>query len=199
MTSLNSNEKEHVEGFNSADKKEEKLLDNEFENENMEVKAEDEEKHPTFKEDTSDFDDQNEEHYQASDFSPTTFATKAENKPEPGLQKTVTERFFSPIKEGSIRSSIFAIASVCLGMGTMAMPLAFSKISLVGGCIFLCVGACLAYWSLCILIESSRKLKTTNYSDSVKESLGTAASKILDISILLNAFGNLLGYMITSN
>ena len=168
MTSLNSNENERVERIISGEeKKDQKLLDNEFENDNMEVKKEDEEKHPTFKEDTSDFDDYQEENYQASDFSPTTFATKAGPngvKPEPGLQKTVTERFFSPIKEGSVRSSIFAIASVCLGMGTMAMPSAFSKISMLGGCIFLIVGACLGYWSLCILIESSRKLKTNNYS-----------------------------------
>lgn len=191
MTSIN--DKENIEGFDSANKKDELLLANEYENEDLEGKGD----ITSPKEDSSNFTDENEENYQGSDFSPTTFNTKP-GKPEPGIQKTFSERFFSPVREGSIRSSIFAIASVCLGMGTMAMPSAFSKISLLGGIIFLCFGACLGYWSLCILIESSRKLKTTNYSDSVKESFGPIASKILDFSILFNSFGNLLGYMITS-
>jgi len=196
MTSVNSIEKKTIEGFDSSDKIKEKLLPNEYENENLDVKEE-----SSVKEDSSNFTEDNheaEKQFQGSDYTPSSLATNNE-KPEPTFQKTFTERFFSPIKEGSIRSSIFAIASVCLGMGTMAMPSAFSKMSLVGGIIFLTVGACLGYWSLCILIESSRKMKTDNYSDSVKKSFGLIPSKILDISILLNSFGNLLGYMITSN
>ena len=39
------------------------------------------------------------------------------------LKKTIWERYFSPMKEGSLRGSVFAISAVAIGTGCFSLPI----------------------------------------------------------------------------
>ncbi len=117
---------------------------------------------------------------------------------KPAFKKTLIERYFSPIKPGSLRSSIFALSCFCMGMGTMALPYAVFRLSFVGGCTMIVISALCGYWSLSILISSAERLESVTYNEAVKKAYGVAMCRILDVSVLLNIIGNLISYTIVS-
>jgi hypothetical protein len=112
--------------------------------------------------------------------------------------KTLTQRLFSPMEAGSLRGSIFAMSSLALGTGCLALPKNFGNMSLVGALLTLCFGSAVAYWSLIIMIEASRKTNVKEYSRLVKESLGNRLALFLDIMILIYIFGILISYQVIS-
>jgi hypothetical protein len=113
-------------------------------------------------------------------------------------RKTLINRMFSKMDEGSLRGSIFAMSSLALGTGCLALPLRFGQMSVVGALIMLILGSMAAYWSLVIMIEASRKTNTMDYSRLVKESLGSKLALLLDIIILIYIFGILISYQVIS-
>ncbi len=112
--------------------------------------------------------------------------------------KTLTQRLFSPMEAGSLRGSIFAMSSLALGTGCLALPKNFGNMSFVGALLTLCFGSAVAYWSLVIMIEASRKTNVKEYSRLVKESLGNRLALFLDIMILIYIFGILISYQVIS-
>ncbi len=132
--------------------------------------------------------------------STSSFLSRDEkgNEIEEPLKRTLFMRYFSPIKQGSVRSSIMAISAVCLGMGTLAIPKVLSQISFVLGLTLIFVGGAVGYWSLNILALASEKIGSNSYSEAVRQTFGTCASIILDLTIILYIFGNLIGYFIVS-
>jgi hypothetical protein len=113
-------------------------------------------------------------------------------------RKSLMNRMFSKMDEGSLRGSIFAMSSLALGTGCLALPLRFGQMSVVGALIMLILGSMAAYWSLVIMIEASRKTNTMDYSRLVKESLGPKLALVLDIVILIYIFGILISYQVIS-
>jgi len=113
-------------------------------------------------------------------------------------RKSLMNRMFSKMEEGSLRGSIFAMSSLALGTGCLALPLRFGQMSLLGALIMLILGSMAAYWSLVIMIEASRKTNTMDYSRLVKESLGSKLALLLDIIILIYIFGILISYQVIS-
>jgi hypothetical protein len=112
--------------------------------------------------------------------------------------KTIYERLFSPMDAGSLRGSVFAMSSLALGTGCLALPKNFGTMSFTGALLTLIFGSAVAYWSLIIMIEASRKTKCTEYSRLVKESLGNKLALFLDIMILIYIFGILISYQVIS-
>ena len=100
-------------------------------------------------------------------------------------RKSLMNRIFSRMDEGSLRGSIFAMSSLALGTGCLALPLRFGQMSVVGALVMLILGSMAAYWSLVIMIEASRKTNTMDYSRLVKESLGPKLALVLDVIILI--------------
>ena len=49
---------------------------------------------------------------------------------ETGSRKSLTERLFSRIEAGSLRGSIFAMSSLALGTGCLALPLQLKNMSI---------------------------------------------------------------------
>ena len=72
-------------------------------------------------------------------------------------RNTLIKRFFSSMEAGSLRGSIFAMSSLALGTGCLSIPLRFSQMGFLAGCIMLVLGGIVSYWSLTIMIEASRK------------------------------------------
>jgi hypothetical protein len=113
-------------------------------------------------------------------------------------RKSLMNRIFSPMDEGSLRGSIFAMSSLALGTGCLALPCKFGQMSFVVALVMLVIGSICAYWSLVIMIEASRKTNTMDYSRLAKESLGPKMALLLDIIILIYIFGILISYQVIS-
>lgn len=116
-------------------------------------------------------------------------------------RKSLYRRLFSSMEAGSLRGSIFAMSSLALGTGCLALPYRFSQMSFLNAIIMLILGAIIAYWSLTIMIEASIKSNTgaNDYSRLVKVTLGTSMALVLDIFILIYIFGILTSYQVMSN
>ena len=112
--------------------------------------------------------------------------------------RTFLNRYFSPIKPGSLRSSIFNLSNVSLGMGTLALPVVLSKVSFVMGMFLIFFSAMIGYYSLNILVKTTILMKCDTYSESVKKTFGPGISKILDVTIIIYQFGTLIAYVIVS-
>jgi hypothetical protein len=115
-----------------------------------------------------------------------------------GSRRSLTERFFSKIEAGSLRGSIFAMSSLALGTGCLALPLQFKNMSLFLALIVVVLSGLAAYWSLSIMIISSIKHKSHDYSKLVFHVYGKCFSMILDITILIYIFGVLISYQVIS-
>ena len=113
-------------------------------------------------------------------------------------RKSLMNRIFSRMDEGSLRGSIFAMSSLALGTGCLTLPFRFGQMSVVGALVMLILGSMAAYWSLVIMIEASRKTNTMDYSRLVKESLGGKLALVLDLIILIYIFGILISYQVIS-
>ena len=112
------------------------------------------------------------------------------------LKKTIWERYFSPMKEGSLRGSVFAISAVAIGTGCFSLPIRCAHIGLIFGVCILLFGAFCAYWSLTSMIHAARKSKEKDYSRIVKESLGKVPATILDSIMVIYIFGVLISYQV---
>lgn len=113
-------------------------------------------------------------------------------------RRTLSKRLFSKMEAGSLRGSIFAMSSIALGTGCLALPQVLDQLSLVIGALLIVLGAVVAYWSMVIMIESSRKTGSTDYSEAVMGSLGPKPALFLDIVVLLYIFGILVSYQVLS-
>lgn len=114
-------------------------------------------------------------------------------------RRSLFNRIFAPMEAGSLRGSIFAMSSLALGTGCLALPKSFNHMSMTVALVILLLGASAAYWSLIIMIEASRKSQITEYSRLVKETLGKCLALFLDIMILIYIFGILISYQVISN
>jgi hypothetical protein len=114
-------------------------------------------------------------------------------------KRTLYQRLFSKMEAGSLRGSVFAMSSLALGTGCLALPQKFEQMSLLAALIVIILGSFAAYWSLTLMIKASNKTKTYDYSRLVKEELGKGPSLMLDIVILIYIIGILISYQCISN
>jgi hypothetical protein len=124
--------------------------------------------------------------------------TDSEGQFEKSSRRSLVERYFSKIEAGSLRGSIFAMSSLALGTGCLALPLQFKNMSLLFALIVLIFSGLAAYWSLSIMILSSIKFKSYDYSKLVFHVFGKCFSMVLDITILIYIFGILISYQVIS-
>jgi hypothetical protein len=113
-------------------------------------------------------------------------------------KKTLYQRLFSKMEAGSLRGSVFAMSSLALGTGCLALPQKFEQMSLLAALIVIILGSFAAYWSLTLMIKASAKTKTYDYSRLVKEELGRGPALMLDIVILIYIVGILVSYQCIS-
>lgn len=114
-------------------------------------------------------------------------------------RKSLFQRYFSKMDEGSLRGSIFAMSSIALGTGCLALPQKFGQMSFLCALLVLVFAACASYWSLKIMIIASKKINCDEYSKCVSQSFGKKASNFLDIVTIIYIFGILVSYQVISN
>ena len=93
------------------------------------------------------------------------------------------------MKEGSIQGSVFALSSIALGTGAFSLPIRCAQIGCFWYSICIFLGAFAAYWTLTKLIESARKVKSEEYSTSVKRIIGKIPAILIDIGLMVYLFG----------
>jgi len=111
-------------------------------------------------------------------------------------RRSIRDRYFSKIEAGSVRGSIFAMSSLALGTGCLAIPIQFQQMSVLAGMIMLVLAAIASYWSLSIMIMASRKSGAKDYSKLVFIIFGKGLSSFLDLIILIYIFGILVSYQV---
>jgi len=125
--------------------------------------------------------------------------TRTEEQDEENVpRKSLMQRFFSPMEEGSLRASIFAMSSLALGTGCLALPQKFGQMSSIVALCTIIFAALSAYWSLKIMIITSKKIKCNEYSKCVSFSFGKKAANFLDIVTIIYIFGILISYQVIS-
>lgn len=113
--------------------------------------------------------------------------------------KPLMNRLFGRMEAGSLRGSIFAISSLALGTGCLALPIRFTQLGLVWALIFLILSSIIAYWSLTLMVKSTiGKTDCYDYSRFVKHTLGKTPAFILDLVIIIYIFGVLISYQVIS-
>ena len=110
--------------------------------------------------------------------------------------RPLINRMFGKMQEGSLRGSIFAVSSLALGTGCLSLPIRFTQVSLAGGLVSLTLGAVITYWTLTLMIKSSKNSKTRDYSRLVSESIGKCPAIFLDATIMLYIFGVLISFQV---
>lgn len=120
-------------------------------------------------------------------------ARKSDEKPD---RKTCLERYFGPIKGGSIRASIITMSIQGLGSGILAIPKKMNEMSFFLCALFIVLSALACYLTMKLLIIASERKKFYNYSEFVKHLYNPSLSVLLDVMIIFNIFGLVTLYQI---
>lgn len=107
------------------------------------------------------------------------------------------KRFFGPIKEGSLRGSIFSLASINFDTSCLSFPLALWNMGLMPGSLLLITISLLSYWSLLILLIAGRKTKIYNYRKLIQTVLGEKMALLSDINNIIFTIGSQTAYIVT--
>lgn len=159
-----------------------------------------------FYDSSSDTENNNENIYGLMMKSNKELEEYAENNPERLIDhedlsnnsRPLIRRVFGRMDAGSLRGSIFAMSSLALGTGCLALPQVFEDMSMVLAIIMIFLGGSAAYWCLSILIIAGQKVQIYDYSRLVKHLFGTALGKTLDIVIMIFIFGIMIAYQVIS-
>jgi uncharacterized membrane protein YkvI len=108
--------------------------------------------------------------------------------------KTLYQKWFSKMDEGSLRASILSITSIALGPGCLSLSAKFKEMGFFFTIMLILLGAFAAYWSLKIMIIASKKMKVDEYGKCASVSLGKYMGWFIDGVILLYIVGVLISY-----
>ena len=105
------------------------------------------------------------------------------------------QKLFSPVEQGDIRSSVFALFSGTVGAGLMSLPQVFSYFGLGGGIIVTLFNAFLAYTSFRALFTAIMKSGKMRFPNLVNYYLGRNAARIFAFCIVAVQFFNMTIYV----
>ncbi len=113
-------------------------------------------------------------------------------------RETCLKRYCSQLEPGSLRSSIFSLSILSIGIGSLALPQKFGQISVLFTVIIIFISSIAGYITLDVLTNAGRKNNLSVYADVVKFYCGPKWQKAFDIVNLLNIFGIILAYQIVN-
>jgi len=114
-------------------------------------------------------------------------------------KKSLWDRYFGKMGEGSIRGSIFNLIIMTVGSSALALAQRFSKMTLLVGIIDIALAASASLWAFNLLIITGLKYKIYDYSKLVKEIYGKTLGYVLDITIIIYVFGIITLYQVICN
>jgi hypothetical protein len=106
-------------------------------------------------------------------------------------------RYFGPIKQGSLRGSIFSLASICFDTTSLSFPYAFYITGLIPGTFIFFLIAALSFWSINLLLKSGRKKNIYNYRNLIETCLGSKMALVSDINNIIFTVGAQCAYIVT--
>ncbi len=116
--------------------------------------------------------------------------------PKDPLKRTMCDKYFSKPGPGSLRSSIFNLSLLAIGVGCLALPQKVGQLSLVLWSILILFAAFSTYLALDIIIEAGRKKELSVYAQVIEEYCGKKWGILYDGTIILYVFGVLITYQI---
>jgi amino acid permease len=127
-----------------------------------------------------------------------SITTKIEEEEEDiSENKDCFQRYFGPIKAGSLRGSIITMASITFGGGCLAFPYAVAQCGPIVGLIIFILVAIVSYYSLYILILAGTRTKIYDYNQLVKITMGDKMLFFSDINNIIVCIGCIMSYQIT--
>lgn len=118
--------------------------------------------------------------------------SEAEN--ETGEKKSIWLRLFGPIKEGSLRGSVLAMASITFGGGCLAFSSAIRDMGLINGLLLFFFIAFISFYTLGILTQAGIKTGIYDYNALIEKYLGHKTVVFSDINNLILCLGVIVGY-----
>mmetsp|Transcript_6169 Transcript_6169/g.9667 ORF Transcript_6169/g.9667 Transcript_6169/m.9667 type:complete len:459 (+) Transcript_6169:33-1409(+) len=106
----------------------------------------------------------------------------------------IAERFTA----GSIKGSIFTLVVAIVGAGTLSVPFAIQQSGLLLGCGLFLAGACLAYFSLELLVISSELCGVKSYKGIADALYGRRMGVFAQVALLCNLYGTSISYIVAS-
>lgn len=103
-------------------------------------------------------------------------------------------RWFHTISGGSLRGSIFAVASVTFGGGCLAFPAAISKVGPVLGFLIFILSAWLSYLTTIYLVDTGIRRKILDYNELVRQSASDKMRIFADINNIVLCLGVIMSY-----
>lgn len=122
-----------------------------------------------------------------------------QNYPLNFKSRSMCNRYFSKMNPGSLRSSIFSLSILCIGIGCLTLPKKIEQLSIVIGIITICLCAFSTFLTVNIIIKAGIKKRLTVYSKVVEAYLGRTCCIIFEINQMIYLFGLLISYQIISN
>lgn len=104
--------------------------------------------------------------------------------------------FFAP---GSIKASVFTLIVSIVGAGMLSLPFALQQSGLLIGIFLFIIGAVASYFSLRIIVVSASYSGRSTYGTIAYALLGSRASVFIQIVLLLNMWGTIIGYLVASS
>lgn len=113
-------------------------------------------------------------------------------------ERNFLNRYFSKLEPGSLRSSIISTSILSIGIGVLALPKTFDKVSIVGMVVLLLMSIPLNYYTCDIAINAGRRQKLYVYSHIIQEFCGKRWSVFFDVVNIIYVMGVMIVYQIMS-
>ena len=125
----------------------------------------------------------------------TTTEEEEEDIPE-SLTRPIFNRIFGPMKEGSLRGSIFTMSSFALGSGCFSFAIKMTQFGCVWFTLAIIIGGLATYWSISGMYEASKDTGCKEFSSAVHVILGKYYALILDIILTIYSLGITITYLV---
>lgn len=113
--------------------------------------------------------------------------------------RTCFQRYFGKMKDGSLRSSVFILTNVALGISVFSLAKSFKVLGIVPSIILCIICSLIAFQTLKQLGRVCKLEEIYDLSTLVKVKFGGVYQKIYDILIMINLFGVLLSTQVITN
>lgn len=110
--------------------------------------------------------------------------------------KTLSQRLFGKMNQGSLRGSIFSMVTTALGAGCLALPKKFSILSVGLSLISMVFISVCMLMNLYFLAKASARTKVYDYSELAEKVLSKKWKYLINIGSIIFLFGALIAYQI---
>lgn len=112
------------------------------------------------------------------------------------VTKTLSQRLFGKMNQGSLRGSVFSMIATALGAGCLALPRKFSILSVGVALISTVFISVCMLMNLYFLAKASSRTKVYDYSELAEKVLSKRWKFLINIGSLIFLFGALIAYQI---